>query len=85
MTINREITNGNGQSFTEYLKENVIDPSITAKVAEEMPTKMSELENDVGYLTEHQSLERYALKSNAETWTFTLADGSTVTKKVVLA
>lgn len=27
----------------------------------------------------------YAVKSSAETWTFTLSDGSTVTKKVVLA
>ena len=30
-------------------------------------------------------LSGYATKSNAETWTFTLEDGSTVTKKVVLA
>lgn len=85
MTVNREITDGNGQSFTEYLKESVIDPAIATKLAEEIPTKVSQLENDTGYLTEHQSLEGYALKSNAETWTFTLADGSTVTKKVVLA
>lgn len=28
--------------------------------------------------------DTYANKSNAETWTFTLADGSTITKKVVL-
>lgn len=30
-------------------------------------------------------VDTYAKKSNAETWTFTLADGSTVTKTVVLA
>ena len=82
-----------------------------------VPTKVSELANDKGYLTEHQSLAGYAKtvehytktesdgkyqpkgnyltshqdisgkadKSSAESWTFTLEDGSTVTKKVVLA
>lgn len=30
----------------------------------ELPTKVSELENDKGYLTEHQSLEDYALKDD---------------------
>lgn len=38
-----------------------------------------------GYLTSHQDISGKADKSSAETWTFTLADGSTVTKKVVLA
>lgn len=61
MTINREITS-TGKSYTEYLKENVIDPAVEKKVEEEV-----------------ESL------NNAETWTFTLADGSTVTKKVVIA
>lgn len=37
------------------------------------------------YLTEHQDISGKANKSDAEEWTFTLADGSTVTKKVVLA
>lgn len=57
MTINREITDSNSKSYTEYLKESVIIPE----------------------------LSEYALKSSAETWTFTLEDGTTVTKKVVLA
>lgn len=30
----------------------------------ELPTKVSELENDKGYLTEHQSLDAYALKDD---------------------
>ena len=38
-----------------------------------------------GYLTAHQDISGKADKSNAETWTFTLEDGSTVAKKVVLA
>jgi hypothetical protein len=37
------------------------------------------------YLTSHQDISGKANKSDAETWTFTLTDGSTVTKKVVLA
>ena len=126
MTINREITGNEGKSYTEHLKESIIDPAVSAKVSEEIgkldiPTKTSQLENDSGFLIRHQSLEAYAkktelptktsqltndsgfitaedipetqvpdlsgyaLKSSAETWTFTLADGSTVTKKVVLA
>ena len=81
-----------------------------------IPTKTSQLTNDSGFLTQHQSLAGYAKttdhytktesdnkyqpkgnyltshqdisgkadKSSAETWTFTLEDGSTITKKVVL-
>ena len=37
------------------------------------------------YLTSHQDISGKANKSDAETWTFTLENGSTVTKKVVLA
>lgn len=41
--------------------------------------------NAKGYLTSHQDISGKADKSSAETWTFKLKDGSTVTKKVVLA
>ena len=34
-----------------------------------VPTKVSELENDAGYLTQHQSLDGYAKTSVANTWT----------------
>lgn len=57
-----------------------------------VPTKTSQLTNDSGFITAEDipeaqvpDLSGYALKSNAETWTFTLEDGTTVTKKVVLA
>lgn len=49
--------------------------AIAGDIQEHIPSKTSQLTNDSGYVT----------SSNAETWTFTLADGSTVTKKVVLA
>ena len=35
-------------------------------IANDIPTKVSELENDKGYLTEHQSLEGYATESWVE-------------------
>jgi hypothetical protein len=77
-----------------------------------VPTNVSAFTNDAGYLTQHQSLAGYALKTDipnvsafqtetqvlaliqaeiadmvselpkTETWTFTLEDGSTVTKAV---
>lgn len=50
-----------------------------------VPTKTSQITNDSGFLTQHQDISGKADKSSAETWTFTLEDGSTVTKKVVLA
>ncbi len=57
-----------------------------------IPSKTSQLTNDSGFITAKDipeaqvpDLSGYALKSSAETWTFTLSDGSTVTKKVVLA
>lgn len=51
----------------------------------DIPTKTSELTNDSGFLTSHQDISGKADKSSAETWTFTLSDGTTVSKKVVLA
>lgn len=33
-----------------------------------IPTKVSALENDAGYLTQHQSLDDYAKKNTANTW-----------------
>lgn len=49
--------------------------AIAGDIENHIPSKTSQLTNDSGYVT----------SSNAETWTFTLANGSTVTKKVVLA
>lgn len=37
-------------------------------VTASIPTKVSTLENDAGYLTQHQSLDDYAKKNTANTW-----------------
>lgn len=40
-----------------------------AVVGSKIPTKVSALENDAGYLTQHQSLDGYAKTSVVNTWT----------------
>lgn len=84
-TKTSQLTNDSGfitqhQSLSGYAKTS------------DIPTKVSQLTNDSGFITAKDvpeaqvpDLSGYALKSSAETWTFTLFDGSTVTKKVVLA
>ena len=37
-------------------------------ISSDLPTKVSALENDAGYLTQHQSLDDYAKKNTANTW-----------------
>ena len=43
--------------------ETYVNEKVAAIVIPEVPTKVSELENDKGYLTEHQSLAEYAKKT----------------------
>ncbi len=52
-----------------------------------VPTRVSQLTNDANYLTSVPSeyVTETELSGKGETWTFKLKDGSTVTKKVVLA
>lgn len=90
VTINQAITNNsNADSYTKYLQDTVISQAVSAEVARTAQPKgdyVTETElNDKGYLTQHQDISGKANKSDAETWTFTLADGTSVTKKVVLA
>ena len=58
-------------------------PSLTGYATETYVKEYAQPKGD--YLTQHQDVSGKANKSDAETWTFTLADGSKVTKKVVLA
>lgn len=114
-------------TFSIYQENNVVSkihekyiPDTIAKVSDipTIPTNVSAFTNDAGYLTEHQDLSTYALKTDipttldilypattadakkilmvqsdgtwsmqaleTEEWTFTLEDGSTVVKKVVV-
>ena len=53
---------------TNPVQNKVVKAAIDS-VAASVPTKVSDLENDAGYLTQHQSLDGYAKTSVANTWT----------------
>ena len=69
--LGRQTVNLAGYVTSSKLTEILGDYAVKANV----PTKTSQLTND----------SNFATTAKAETWTFTLEDGSTVTKKVVLA
>lgn len=49
--------------------QNKVVKAAIGSVAASVPTKVSDLPNDAGYLTQHQSLADYAKTSVANTWT----------------
>ena len=49
--------------------QNKVVKAAIDSVAASVPTKVSDLQNDAGYLTQHQSLDGYAKTSVANTWT----------------
>ena len=53
--------------------------STTVALKSELPTTTSQLTNDSGFVTQESLLEK-----TTETWTFTLEDGTTITKTMVL-
>ena len=65
-------------STTGLASEAYVNEKVAAIVIPEVPTKVSELENDAGYLTEHQSLAEYAKKSEIPA-PYTLPTASTST------
>ena len=70
--------------------EAYVNEKVAAIVIPEVPTKVSELENDAGYLTEHQSLAEYAktadLAQVAKTGSYNdLADKPTIPSTTGLA
>lgn len=88
--------NGNGVSiFPTYMHLGSINKKLYyADIAtvSQIPTTTGELTNDSGFIT-NEALTGYATTSDVstaissqtkETWTFTLSDGSTVTKSIVL-
>lgn len=54
-------------SVAGLASEAYVNEKVAAIVIPEVPTKVSELENDAGYLTEHQSLENYITKKDFAT------------------
>ena len=54
-------------STTGLATEKYVDNKVSAIVIPTVPTKVSAFENDKGYLTEHQSLDLYAKKSEIPT------------------
>lgn len=77
-------------SVAGLASEAYVNEKVAAIVIPEVPTKVSELENDKGYLTEHQSLEGYAktadLAQVAKTGSYNdLADKPTIPSTTGLA
>lgn len=66
-TSTNPIQNKAVKTGMDTLFESVMDR--LAIVSDNIPTKVSTLENDAGYLTQHQSLDGYAKTSVANTWT----------------
>ena len=65
-------------SIEGLASETYVNEKVAAIVIPEVPTKVSELENDKGYLTEHQSLAEYAKKTEIPA-PYTLPTASTST------
>ena len=65
-------------STTGLASEAYVNEKVAAIVIPKVPTKVSELENDKGYLTEHQSLAEYAKKTEIPA-PYTLPTASTST------
>ena len=77
-------------SIEGLASETYVDEKVAAIVIPEVPTKVSELENDAGYLTTHQSLAEYAktadLAQVAKTGSYNdLADKPTIPSTAGLA
>ena len=64
VTIDAELSTTSTNPLQNKVVKTAID-TVTASI----PTKVSTLENDAGYLTQHQSLNGYAKTSAANTWT----------------
>lgn len=64
VTIDAELSTTSTNPVQNKVIKEAID-TVTASI----PTKVSALENDAGYLTQHQSLDGYAKTSVANTWT----------------
>lgn len=64
ITVDSSLSDTSTNPIQNKVVKTAID-TVTASI----PTKVSTLENDAGYLTQHQSLDGYAKTSVANTWT----------------
>lgn len=64
ITVDSSLSSTSTNPIQNKAVKTAID-TVTASI----PTKVSALENDAGYLTQHQSLDGYAKTSVANTWT----------------
>lgn len=64
ITVDAELSNTSTNPIQNKVVKTAID-TVTASI----PTKVSALENDAGYLTQHQSLAGYTKTSVVNTWT----------------
>lgn len=75
ITVDAELSNTSTNPVQNKVVTTHMDDMITQIndsldiILSDIPTKVSHLENDAGYLTQHQSLDGYAKTSVANTWT----------------
>ena len=60
--VQNKVINARTKEIVLFTKQNLV------QLREEIPTKVSNLPNDAGYLTQHQSLDGYAKTAVANTW-----------------
>ena len=66
--VSMDVDTALSATSTNPVQNKVVKTAIDTVTAS-IPTKVSTLENDAGYLTQHQSLDGYAKTSVANTWT----------------
>ncbi len=80
VTVDAELSDTSMNPVQNKVVKTAID-TVTASI----PTKVSTLENDAGYLTQHQSLDGYAKTSVANTWTAQQTFEKAVCREVLIA
>ena len=79
VTVDAELSDTSTNPIQNKAVKTAID-TVTASI----PTKVSALENDAGYLTQHQSLDGYAKTSVANIWTGQQTFNKAILKDTVL-
>lgn len=79
VTVDAELSDTSTNPIQNKAVKTAID-TVTASI----PTKVSTLENDAGYLTQHQSLDGYAKTSVANIWTGQQTFNKAILKDTVL-